>query len=1073
MNCPTPEHLHRFAAHETTIDEASQIEGHSSGCADCRERLEEIRADLGLISELRAALLVEPTSADATGTSGLANYRILGRLGSGGMGIVYEAEQLSPRRRVALKILSPTSLSPRSLRRFELEGEVLARLDHPSIARIHEAGTFGCGEASRPFIAMELVDGVDLRDWLQESRPLSQRLDLFLALTQAVEHAHLRGVLHRDLKPQNVLVTPEDHPKVLDFGIARALDSRDPGTLETLDGQLLGTLSHMSPEQLSGDTRAIDTRCDVYALGVILYELVCGALPIELSGLGVAKAVSKLANSDPRPPSAHGRVHRDLELVILKSIARDPTTRYQSVAELAADLRRYRADAPVTARAPSTMYLGWKFARRHRVGVVLGAIAIALALLGSILVQREAALAREQARVAKAVSDLLVDVLAESDPRHGLKGLDYRVRDALDDAVERLDEGEALDKAVEAELRATIGRAYLGLGVYDRAEGELERAIDLLAVERSAFSWIELAETRIDRRNANGAARAAEMARSVVADHGPSELAVHAHRVSAAAALLHYDFELAERELRSARKALEFERQADPGVSAALFALEADLELAQGFPKRASAPAGAAAELFSTELGPRHPSTLEARIRLAMLLSGGERALEANVLYATVLTDSQSLLGAEHPLVGRTMIGLAALAEIRGDHKAALAFAQRAHDFFERLFEDHPLKLAAERRLGRLSADRDGDTGLDLLERSLAGSRSRYGNDHPETATAAYLLAGELIRRDRLDEARPLVRESCATLESRLGPDHPITAFARFTEGHLAYSEGDPVAAIALLEPVIERLRSVYGERSLFLAGALRLYATALVADGRIAEAEDSFESLIQTAAGSPIAEEPSFDEARRRLADLRVKRGDAQGARAVYEREFPVTDDLRRLKFENNLASISYRTKNYEDAAREFGAILDEKVKRFGPDEATIATARNNLGRALLAVDRPGEAADQFREAQRIWTLPRGPEHFGPAWARVNLAEALLETGEIEAALTESAEALRIAQSVLRAGNERLVRFLRVRAACLAMAGEIDTARPLLESALKISGPEANEDGDAARRELARLDAR
>jgi hypothetical protein len=314
-------------------------------------------------------------------------FRLLRRIASGGMGSVYEAEQEHPRRRVAVKMLRPEAATPQGLRRFALEAEALARLRHPGIAQIHLVGTARTPAGEQPFLAMELVDGARLTDFAR-ALDLPARIELLAKTADAVEHAHQGGVIHRDLKPGNILVTPDGQPKVLDFGIAQLADAGQ--TVHTRTGQVLGTLAYMSPEQLEGDATRLDARSDVFALGVIAYEVLCGRLPHEIEDLPLPAAVGRLLDEDPPPPqSVDRRLKGDLAAILMTALAREPGRRYQSAGALADDLRRFLRDEAVHARAPTAAYQLRKFVRRRR--ALVGGIAGAMAALAAGLV-----LARER-----------------------------------------------------------------------------------------------------------------------------------------------------------------------------------------------------------------------------------------------------------------------------------------------------------------------------------------------------------------------------------------------------------------------------------------------------------------------------------------------------------------------------------------------------------------------------------------------------------------------------------------------------------------------------------------------------
>jgi WD40 repeat protein/predicted Ser/Thr protein kinase len=307
----------------------------------------------------------------------VGRYRIVRLLGEGGMGAVYEAEQDNPRRTVALKVIRAGLASDFLLERFAREAQILGRLHHAGIAQVYDAGVADNGQ---PYFAMELIAGVPLDSYAREhALDASRRLGLVARLCDAVQHAHEQGIIHRDLKPGNILVEPAGQPKVLDFGVARASDlGLTAGGGRTEAGQLLGTLSYMSPEQASGDPSAIDARADVYALGVVLYELLAHRLPYSLDGLALPEAVRVIREQEPaRLGLLDGRLRGDVETIVARALAKDRSRRYASAGELAADVRRHLSHEPIRARPPSALYHLRKFARRHRalVGAVLGVVA--------------------------------------------------------------------------------------------------------------------------------------------------------------------------------------------------------------------------------------------------------------------------------------------------------------------------------------------------------------------------------------------------------------------------------------------------------------------------------------------------------------------------------------------------------------------------------------------------------------------------------------------------------------------------------------------------------------------------
>lgn len=411
----------------------------------------------------------------------LGAYTVIRRLGSGGMGVVYQAEQERPRRMVALKLILPELATRESAARFRREAELLGRLQHPGIAAIHEAGvlpdpTDPLGRA-RAFFAMELVEGVPIVEWAESERlDTAARLELLALVADAADHAHRRGVVHRDLKPANILVTADGQPRILDFGIARALDAAPAATVRTTRGDIVGTLGAMSPEQLSG-APVIDARSDVYSLGALAYELLGGAPPFDLRETSLTDALRILSGTDPAPLS---RLRRDLpsdaSVVVAKAMEREPSRRYPSAAALAADLRACADSRPVSARAPGAAYHASRFVRRHRVlvSVVGSAILLLAAAAGWALLGWRTA--SEQALRAGRVSEYMRGVLEWFDPERA-GGAQFTLRQALDQAARRAEESLRQEPDLSGQVHDLLGDRYVALGVFAAAEAEHRKAL--------------------------------------------------------------------------------------------------------------------------------------------------------------------------------------------------------------------------------------------------------------------------------------------------------------------------------------------------------------------------------------------------------------------------------------------------------------------------------------------------------------------------------------------------------------------------------------------------------------------
>jgi len=435
----------------------------------------------------------------------IGRYRILRLIGEGGMGAVYEAEQDHPRRTVALKIIKTGMATPELLRRFEQESQALGRLQHPGIAQIHEAGTVDTGFGPQPYFAMEFIRGRSPRDYAEANHlGAADRLRLMIKICDAVHHAHQRGLIHRDLKPGNILVDDAGQPKILDFGVARVTDSDARATLQTDMGQLVGTLAYMSPEQALADPLDIDTRSDVYSLGVILYELLSGRLPYNVSKK-VHEAIQAIREEDPARLSTSNRTFRgDIETIVAKALEKERERRYASAAEMAADIQRYLSDEPIVARRPSTSYQLQKFARRNRVlvagvatvfVVLIVGIVVAVSLLvrtrqaeQMALVQQNVALdevTKERTLLAFLRNDLFGPVMPAPqalsfEPIYGQAAPkanpNIKLKDALDLAVPKIHRTFETEPDQEATVREIVAATYRGLGRFDDSRDQFELA---------------------------------------------------------------------------------------------------------------------------------------------------------------------------------------------------------------------------------------------------------------------------------------------------------------------------------------------------------------------------------------------------------------------------------------------------------------------------------------------------------------------------------------------------------------------------------------------------------------------
>ena len=433
----------------------------------------------------------QPAGPDAT-PARIGPYRIVRLIGSGGMGSVYEAEQEQPRRTVAVKVLTLCIASRQAMRRFEYESQLLSQLRHPGIAQVFDAGTHTENGQKVPYFVMEYVTGAlpVTRHAREKGLSPRQRLELLAGVCDAVHHGHQKGVIHRDLKPSNILVDADGQPRVIDFGVARSTDSDVAATVQTHAGQIVGTLQYMSPEQCAGDSAAVDVRSDVYSLGVVLHELLCGEPPYDLSGKTVYEAMRQIqepapAGTDHRHPALRG----DLGTIVRKALEKDRDRRYRSAAELGDDLRRYVSGDTILARPPTRAYLLRVFVRRNKT-LVAGVAAVILALVlgvigtGAGLARARAARneAEQNAREARAFVNYVKLSFASATPDPSRNGVDLRVGDFLDRMGRETAAALAGQPEAEIEVRVMLGQAFNATFAYQdpaRTAEQFGRAYEL------------------------------------------------------------------------------------------------------------------------------------------------------------------------------------------------------------------------------------------------------------------------------------------------------------------------------------------------------------------------------------------------------------------------------------------------------------------------------------------------------------------------------------------------------------------------------------------------------------------
>jgi tetratricopeptide (TPR) repeat protein len=765
----------------------------------------------------------------------LDGYRIIALLGEGGMGAVYEAEQLSPSRSVAIKVLRSGYATRVMLKRFEREAEVLARLNHPGIAQIYEVGLGSSNDRDIPFIAMELVKGDTLlRAAGKSGLDLRERLALAADLCDAVDHAHARGVIHRDLKPSNILVDESGASKILDFGIAR-ITERDlqAATMQTEVGQILGTAAYMSPEQASGDPEEIDERSDVYALGAVIYELLTGRLPHDVSNLPLPDALQSIRLDDPTSAATlDTRFRGDINTILNKALERDKQHRYQSAADLGADIRRHLESKPILARPPSVLYQCQKFAKRNK-GVVatLSAVflmlVVGVVLLGAALQRESRARVQAEQSLARANSayTFLERILLGLSPRE-TRNMDTELLMTMLDHAR--DEAALIEQPmVRAEMLVIIGRVYDSIFEYDRAAETLSGAIELMDQFQSEQS---------DRLDA-------------------METLSHAHHKAGR-------FELAaefmETVIAAARTDDESERLAG--------ALRKRAEIAMDVGDYSSALA-MIEESRSDESGVSEMDRARSEMQHAAILRRLDRLDEAEALYLQSLDRFRSEdADLEVPIL---LNSLAVLARRRGDLAGAERYytdsiaAREAID--SRVNPDVAATLS---NLGRLFVMQDRyDEALEVLNESLAQHIALFGEEHFNVAYPLVSLAQAQRKLGNLDQAMTTIDRAVGTIEREVGSGHPLLVNARIERIKILRDAERMDDAITSTKNAIDGVHADEEAVSADLGALWMLLADLYELQG---ESSDELQiEALRSALPHYKADRPEYREARSRLEQL------------------------------------------------------------------------------------------------------------------------------------------------------------------------------------------------------------
>lgn len=762
------------------------------------------------------AVVAQAVETTVEGTI-VGRYRVVRELGRGGMAIVYLAERVDDdfRQKVALKLLKRGLDTEEVVKRFLQERQILAAASHPDIARLLDGGATADG---RPFLAMEYVDGLPIDRYCDERRlSVDERLRLFARVGRAVAAAHRSLVVHRDIKPHNILVTAEGNVKLLDFGIAKVLEP-DAGEDLTRTRTTFLTPAYASPEQVSGG--AITTATDVYQLGLLLYRMLTGRSPYAIPGTDSEALRRAVLESAPTRPSAstgpyagdeenegalstmdlcrarattprglRRRLRGDLDNIVMTALRKEPERRYGTVAEFVADVEHHLAGRPVSARPDTLAYRTSKFVSRHRAATAFAVVVVLLlaALAATMTVQaRRIAVERDRANLeaetARRVSSFLVELFRVSDPDVA-RGSTVTAREILDRGAAKIDRDLAHEPAVQGRLKREIGIVYQLLGLQKQAEPILRDAVlrlesslgteheDTLAA-RAALAYVLMVSGKRDE--AQGLYEDVIAARRRIhPEDDPETFALLSHlgdlylkmgRIEEA--------ESALLESTEGLRRLRGEEHPDTLGASSNLAMLYDV---QGKWAESIDLAGRVLEARRRTLGSDHPDTLASLNNTAIYLAKQNRLQEAEPLFRDAVETSRRVRGPEHRGTATALSNLGMLLTIEGKFDEAGPVAREAMETYLRVLgEDHPDTLAATEAYAVLLAKTGReDEGEALLLDVLERSRRVLGPEHPETASTLGHL-GDLYReRGRIADAEKRYREGIALLERKFGPDHP------------------------------------------------------------------------------------------------------------------------------------------------------------------------------------------------------------------------------------------------------------------------------------------------------------